>query len=263
MKDIYKKLDEIDKRYLHKLDIYDLIELNHNDMYDFINRININGYNSSVDGTIIDIRSSGNFNYKAAFSKVNIVSDSDNDIYLGTGIGLILIKGLDENYEEVEEIIVMNGTTSVQSVYTYSRIYDGLCYNAGNDNGYCAGNITCSGDNNNFFTIKAGEPFYLGIGSYTVPANKSFILKSLRIKCEKNSEIDIYQMLAAYNLPPQSKLKITSSDDSAIFELTALIPEKTDLWFRAIRTGGTGNKKVSVGFSGYLIDDSKLYKINY
>ncbi len=50
-------------------------------------------------------------------SKVQIVSDDVDDTELGTGVRKLIIYGLDSNWEETSEVIIMDGTTPCRIHY--------------------------------------------------------------------------------------------------------------------------------------------------
>ena len=54
---------------------------------------------------------------------IDCVSDDADDTSAGTGARTIFIQGLDADYDELTEVLIMNGLTPVQSVNTYMRIF--------------------------------------------------------------------------------------------------------------------------------------------
>jgi hypothetical protein len=125
-------------------------------------------------------------------SKVKVASTSTSDSVTGTGARVVLIAGLDNNFDVQEEIILMNGQTPVESQYTYSRMLEMTCLQFG-------ANVDSKGDSMPVGDIFCGTgTFTLGVpqypitgidvseyqvtsrvGIYTVPANKIAILRSI------------------------------------------------------------------------------------
>ena len=67
-----------------------------------------------------------------------VSSTSANDANGGTGANSILIQGLDENYDEIEETVLLNGQTQVATQKSYLRLYRAfvtLCGTGGTSGG--------------------------------------------------------------------------------------------------------------------------------
>ena len=94
-------------------------------------------------------------------SQVYIASTSNSDTVTGTGARVITITGLDANYDILEEVIIMNGQTPVQSINTFSRVFEMLIIQYGSNVDAVTGDSNCVGD------------IYVGTGTFTlgVPAN--------------------------------------------------------------------------------------------
>jgi len=55
-------------------------------------------------------------------STLTIVSDSANDSAAGSGAQQIRVEGLDENFDEIYELVELNGLTSVATLHTFFRV---------------------------------------------------------------------------------------------------------------------------------------------
>lgn len=73
-----------------------------------------------------------------------VVSTSTADSFGGTGANIVLVQGLDADYNAQEEYIVMNGITGVTTVNTYIHIHRMLSATIGSD-GTNGGEITATG----------------------------------------------------------------------------------------------------------------------
>jgi len=65
----------------------------------------------------------GNLQYLDSAETINISSSSTEDNPAGTGAFSIQVLGLDDEFEEIDEIVVLNGTTNVPTINQYKRIY--------------------------------------------------------------------------------------------------------------------------------------------
>lgn len=107
---------------------------------------------------------------------VSASSSDSNDTSLGTGARKIHISGLDSNYKEIEETIILDNTKSVMSTLTFFRVHRAYVSEAGTSE-INAGDIdmTVGG------TVIARIPAGLGqtqMAIYTIPANKTAYLCS-------------------------------------------------------------------------------------
>jgi len=102
------------------------------------------GYNDDVDTGSEEIVASwgGVATLPPTAQTVDFVSTSSSDASGGIGMNSIVIYGVDSNYEEVIEVLALNGLTTVTSVNTYigiNRVAPYLCgtskYNVGTING--------------------------------------------------------------------------------------------------------------------------------
>lgn len=106
------------------------------------------------------------------------ISDNDEDGVGGDGARTVLWMGLDENWDEVEELVILTGQTPVYTMTTFRRIHRGKVMSAGSSQ-------------NNIGTILAvaavdgttSAQISPGVGStlmaiYTVPRNKTGYITS-------------------------------------------------------------------------------------
>lgn len=85
---------------------------------------NVWGQNTDVDiGAVETVWSEGGlYSYPSSAELHDVKSSVVTDNSTGVGARTIRIKGLDENYKEIEEDVVMNGTTVVSTANSYLRI---------------------------------------------------------------------------------------------------------------------------------------------
>lgn len=139
------------------------------------------GNNPSIDtGTDEDIWSGGGFYpYPAVAVTLEAVSSSAADTAAGTGARTILVNGLDLNYVEQSETVILNGLSAVALTKSYLRINSSFITSAGSgkvNSGSISIRDTGAG------TTRAIIP--LGYGAtrqsvYTVPAGHTLTELSL------------------------------------------------------------------------------------
>jgi hypothetical protein len=89
-------------------------------------RINKSGYNIDIDtGTLPeDLWEGGGLWVAPTTSRIhNITSSSANDTSAGTGARTIVVQGLNATYDQVSETIIMNGSSNVATVNSYTIIF--------------------------------------------------------------------------------------------------------------------------------------------
>ena len=86
--------------------------------------VNKFGENADIDTAAIeDIWSYGGIRPKpGAAEQFNIASSSGDDASAGTGARLVLVQGVDANYDIAEEYITMNGVSNVLTTKSYINI---------------------------------------------------------------------------------------------------------------------------------------------
>lgn len=111
-------------------------------------------------------------------SKLKISSGSTDDDAGGTGALTVDVSGLDANYAEQSETVIMDGQTAVETSGTYTRIFRMIVRSAGTGNGNAGiiyagtGNITTGVPDNIYAQIGIGNNQTL-MAIYTIPAGKT------------------------------------------------------------------------------------------
>ncbi|MGI9490477.1 MAG: hypothetical protein ACR2RF_32210 [Geminicoccaceae bacterium] len=146
---------------------------------DFIWKFGYNGDVDTAEETVWD--HGGLYNYVPSPQTLSFSSTSANDAAAGTGAQTILAIGLDENFDDLQETITLNGQTAVSSVAQFSRIFRMIVVTAGSAE-TAAGTIYAGTG-----TVTAGVPaevharITLGenqtlMAVYTVPRNRIGLL---------------------------------------------------------------------------------------
>lgn len=114
---------------------------------------------------------------------LDIFSSSNSDSSSGSGARSVKIIGLDSLGIKQEEILVLNGTSVVTSLNSYSRMSRMQVLSAGTDE-FNNGEITArhTSNSDNVFAVMPEQSNQTAICADTVPANKRRII--LTLKCE-------------------------------------------------------------------------------
>lgn len=170
------------------------------------------------------------------FGTIDVSSDSADDTLGGAGAEVIVLFGLDENFIEQEETIILNGTTVVTTTNTWSRMprMRVIQSNNGANDTFNVGVISAvlTSDSAVVFARMPIGFNQTTIGAYTVPANKTFILKFLTIDMAANSsstaEAAIY--VRRFEQAPQLTFPGTLRVDVPyVIQGPVVLPEKTDI----------------------------------
>jgi hypothetical protein len=222
--------------------------------YDYCSRVSVTGYSNDIALSYTDV--GGVFDYNTAGAMLSCVSTSAQDSITGTGIRILYLEGLDTDYNEITEVVVLNGTTPVNTTQTFLRLKRIRLIQTGSGK-VAAGTITLTGDGFTWAEITQGDYIPL-LGRYTVPAGHTLVLTNTSFAAGSAGDFEIMLMLRSPSLAEQTASHLLASNNSAAYNTMASIPEKTDLWFKAKRDGGGGgDQRLTVGLDGILFNLSK------
>lgn len=150
-----------------------------------VDAINKFGYNESVGSSYEVVSDLGSAHYPTSAATVSIVSASTADTAAGTGARTVEIQGLDGNYEELTEVVTMNGTAAVSTTASFIRVFRMRVVTAGSGETN-AGNITAT-IGSNVARILAGQGQTL-MAIYTVPKGKTAFFMKFQGSISKSQE---------------------------------------------------------------------------
>ena len=149
----------------------------------------LSAHNPDVDnsGTKEDIWEGGGLMvYLTTAQKYNISSTSTDDDFGGIGITTLFVRGLNSTFDIVDEVIIMDGTTTVQTVNEYIRPVFLAGVGAGsaeNNLGIITATSAITGD----LQIQMDEDEGLSKNSqFTVPRGQTMIIKKVQISATKS-----------------------------------------------------------------------------
>ena len=195
------------------------------------------GYVHSVgsNDTPVSICSHGGlYHWLESASQLTVVSTSSDTMSM-------TIKGLDSNYDSLEEVVTLNGTTSVTTVDTFMRVYR-MYVDADN-----AGTITAKVGSDIIAQIDAGESQTL-MSVYTVPRGYTAYLMGMDISVNKSKDAQV-KMYARDN--GNFRIKHVAEIYQNQYNYKPNIPmklnEMTDIDFRVTEVENS-NTRVSCNF---------------
>lgn len=231
-----------------------------NAMYDDNNnprQVAVGAYSSTIGTTRLDNNNSGNnFNFNTAGAQITITSTSAQDGNSGTGLNTILIRGLNTSWDEINEVVALNGTGGVTTSNTFLRINSVIVLNFGSS-GSAVGTITATGDSFTWFKYLPLDTD-VELGRYSIPRGYTLVLTSFAWTCGQSGDFTIYGMVKTQSTPLQSVAIYPVSNNSDLWDgIATKIPEKSDIVMRSIRrTGGGGGQELSITFVGWLFNNS-------
>ena len=204
----------------------------------------------------------GTYTYLAAASVLKISSSSANDAAVGTGARTVYISGLDSSYNEINEVVTLNGQTEVNTVNSYLRVFRMYVVTAGS--GATAAGTIYAGTG----TVTSGVPaniyamILIGANQtqmalWTVPAGYTFYLMGV-FYSSGGTTANAYTNFQLNQRPlggvfrQQSSNRMAANGSFVLDLHTPLrFPEKTDLEVRAVTSSGSAT--VSAEFEGIYI----------
>lgn len=225
------------------------------------------GHTENVGTSLTDIWNDGGlYSFPLSASTMTLSSGSANDTSAGTGARTVEVFGLDTDYNEISEIIFLNGQTPVTSANSYLRVFR-MIVRSGGSTGENEGNIYFGTG-----TVTAGVPANIyaeiifdstGGGEnqtlmaiYTIPAGKTGYLFDYDFSTTQNKPAEMWIKVRPFGEVFQTKVRtmIYQNKKQRTFKMALEIIEKSDI--RASGATDAGTTDVSADFSLILIDNS-------
>lgn len=263
----YKEIDEYLNRISNGLDNLGITNSN---MYNF-NKLNYRVSNTLV-GTNQNINSNDiyhnistiggdiyNFDYTLTNNQLSITSSSNADILGGTGINTILIGGVDTNFNSIQEVITLNGTTQKLSTNNFQMVNSMSILSVGSYK-KAVGNIYINSSNNsNQHCIIPQDGSGIFMGRYTIPNGYVGYLDTLNLSCTNGDQVEIATFIASPTFPLQQKSSILMYQNfftTPSLSFTSL-PSKYTIVYGAKRLNSVITK-VSVNQKIKLVGNSEI-----
>jgi len=186
--------------------------------------------------------------------RISVASTSGLDTSAGVGAQTILVRGLDSNYDEQDELISLTGQTPSTTIASFLRINDIFVINAGS-NGFNVGNIYVSDINDTFILGEPQTRLYMAmeIGDnlsktaiYTVPNGQKWTATWLLIQTtatESNPmKVKIYKSNSRQGgntFQLRDKFYVQGSSQIDMSHIT-FVEEKSDIYITVEKDNASG-----------------------
>jgi len=207
---------------------------------------NLFGYNSAIGTTYMPAWENATaYTYPTSALTMTVTSNvADNGV-------VILIAGLDANYNQISELVTLAGTATTTK--QYFRINDVVTVS-----GNALNNITVSNGGVTYAKVRGGDGKNQA-SIYTVPAGYSFYLSRIDAFCataaQNNRQIYFRNLVC---LPSGVKLRVAETSFLEIMHIQRQLPfrydEKTDIQFQL--RGSAGEQFISVFGEGTLVKNT-------
>ena len=221
------------------------------------------GYNPDVNGDEETVwTQGGNIPWPTSAVTMFVSSSSVNDTSGGSGANTILIQGLDEDYNEIEETITLNGQTQVATQLSYLRVYRSfvtLAGSSGTSGGtiYIGSSGATGGVPNGTVYANLGIGNQTQIAAYTVPAGHTLYLDEINITAalniaNKRVNASFHTRDFGSNVFRTRFINVLQSSQlKQLFKYPQDFAEKTDVEVRV--STNTTNNPIAASFQGVLI----------
>ena len=226
------------------------------------------GVNTSVGGSLETVWSYPSADWipnQITNQKLRIKAGGNtNDTNGGTGAQSVTVNFLDENFLEVTETIVTNGTSaSLDTIANCTRLIGAKVLNVGIYHGSNVGGITFelngSGNIMGYISVDKGTTEQAIL---TIPANKTAYITEIFMSVGQGDSADVKMFITKnaddVTTPFSPKIELWTIEDYSgaqvfILDTHIKLDGKTDVWFEAEKITGGGTARVSVDFNYYTV----------
>jgi hypothetical protein len=192
------------------------------------------------------------------------VSSSDaNDTAAGTGARTVYVAGLDANYNEIEEVVTLNGQTDVLTTQSFLHINNAYVATAGSGlsaagNIYFGDGVVTAGVPATVYDIIKFDYNQRITGSYTVPAGyTAYLVQGLFSAGQPGGSAQVVGRLLTVGADGIRRAAAITTVNNGVadysFEYPIRIPEKTTI--EAAAQGSSNNNEASAMFILLLVSN--------
>jgi hypothetical protein len=198
----------------------------------------------------------GLYNWLATATTLEIDSNDLNDDATGLGAQLVVIRGLDANFDEQDEVVSLVGNgTSLATTNTFLRVNRCVVIQAGTLRGSNFNNLDIRASGGGVIVaeirgVGATGQFNYGfgisqLGLYTIPRGKNFIVQSFLVNVSggKAVTINVFGISNPTTLGSAKNLLFTLDQLEGGFnsgkDVFDLVPEMTDIWVSGFTSTST------------------------
>lgn len=227
----------------------------------YMQRILKFGNNEAVGtGAFEDIWDSGGTEVLLSSAEtMTIVSDSTEDGPAGTGTREMIMFGFNNDYDPIQEVITLNGTTPIVTQQEFLRVYRAYATDTGS-NGSNVGNITFTATvaGTAHASIEVGES-QTQKTQFTIPRGFYGLLLYIHLSALKNDQYKAELRVKEFGQAERT-LMVNQSFESIPtlrFDVPYLIPPRADMKIRAINTA-SGQADISAFYELVLVKESEV-----
>jgi hypothetical protein len=204
------------------------------------------GQNADVGNSLETIWLEGGlYAYPPSATTMTVSSSDANDTSAGTGARTIQISGLDGDYNEISETIILNGQTPVTTTNSFLRVNRGIVLTAGSGGVNAGiiyvgtGTVTSGVPANKYTTINGDGTNQTLQAFWTVPAGYTAYVYQTNISTGSSSAtpavLKTLLVVRPFGGVFNTKEVITLSDGNHLqdYSFPLKITEKSDIEFRA------------------------------
>jgi len=224
------------------------------------------GFNPDVDDSLETVWAQGGlYSYLETATSLKVSSSSLNDTVTGTGARTVEVSGLDANYDELSETIVLAGQTAINTSNQFIRVNRIKVLTAGSGGQNAGviyvgtGAISSGVPANKYATIAIGDNQTL-MALWTVPRGyTAYLLQTdVTVATTQNNKYCTVQLVARPEGEVfQIKDKFVKAESSVHQEYTIPLKfeEKTDIEVRAIGDSAGADIAISAGMDFIYIQN--------
>lgn len=216
------------------------------------------GFNGTIDAVQEDIWNVGGLQvYLTSAELMDLVSTDANDTSAGTGAQTIAIEGIDGNFDEVLEVISLNGLTPVTTVNSFLRIYRMVTIAAGttaSNEGVVTITSATSANIQGQMDISQNSSSTF---QYTIPRAKTGLLTHFTVTTGSNDQTDFsfFARLEGGVFLLANENQVIGNVFDIPFVPNQMVPEKTDIRLLSRQIAGGGSVSVTAILQLYLVDN--------
>ena len=216
------------------------------------------GFNPDVDNALETVWAQGGlYSYLGTASILTVSSSSTADTSAGTGARTVELFGLDADYNEINEIVILTGQDPVDTDNSYLRINRMIILSAGTGGQNAGvvyagtGAVATGVPANKYATIAIGDNQTL-MALWTVPAGHTAYLYETHVTaaCTTSNKLLTTTLVArpeggVFQVKDKFGIQVDGGDIRQVYNFPLKFTEKTDIELRSIADAGLANVEVS------------------
>ena len=217
------------------------------------------GFNPDVDDSLETIWAEGGlYSYLSAATVLKVSSSSANDTSAGTGARTVELFGLDADYDEINETVILSGQTAVNTTQSFLRVNRMIVRSAGTGGTNAGviyagtGTVTSGVPANKYATVSAGDGQSL-MALWTVPRGyTAYVTQTdITVATTQNNKYATVPFLArpfGEVFQVKDQFEKSESGHNQVYTFPLKFEEKTDLEMRCIGDSAGADIAIAAAF---------------